>query len=150
MTNAIFIKHQETLGLTNRQLAEKIGADEGSISQWRKSRKIPDYIAGYLDLLVAVHINKITLPLSLGEVSALSKKADEAGCSIPDYIMRLILADIGEDIPAAYRRLDAARAAADMTRAGTVRYDHLPAHDVGGLNEEPSAPAKGAKSKPAA
>lgn len=96
MTNEEFVSHQATLGLNNRQLAERIGADEGSVSKWRKNAAIPEYIAGYIELLVAVHLKQLQLALTLGETLALSAKAEKAGMSVADYLVSLIRADVSE------------------------------------------------------
>lgn len=98
MTNETFIQHQETLGLNNRQLAEKLGANEGSVSKWRKDMPIPDYIAGYLELLVTVYQNAIPLTLTLGQILHLSKRAEAARLSFADYIIRLIRADLAAPV----------------------------------------------------
>lgn len=135
MTNEEFIHRQDTLRLNNRQLADKLGANEGSVSRWRKDMPIPDYIAGYLDLLVAVYQNNIELTLSLGEILSASNRAQSAGLSFAEYVLKLIRNDLVKSTSADYR--------------------NIPATASSRLNEDPppvpkTPPSKGAKSKPAA
>ena len=95
MTTDEFAAKQASLGLTNRQLAEKLNCDEGSLSRWKRGiTAIPDYIAGYLDLLVYVHQNAIELTFTLGELSALSARANQLGMTVNQYLVYLVRKDI--------------------------------------------------------
>lgn len=95
MTTDQFAARQIILGLTNRQLAEKLNCDEGSLSRWKRGiTAIPDYIAGYLDLLVYVHQNAIELTFTLGELSALSARANQLGMTVNQYLVYLVRQDI--------------------------------------------------------
>lgn len=95
MTTDQFAAQQVILGLTNRQLAEKLNCDEGSLSRWKRGiTVIPDYIAGYLDLLVYVHQNAIELTFTLGELSALSARANQLGMTVNQYLVYLVRQDI--------------------------------------------------------
>lgn len=100
MTAARFSSQQLTLGLTNRQLADKLNCDEGSVSKWkRRQTTIPEYIAGYLDLLVYVHQNEVEVTFTLGELMALSARAHSLGLSVNEYLVDLVRADIASSTP---------------------------------------------------
>ena len=95
MTTAQFTAKQEILGLTNRQLAEKLNCDEGSLSRWKRGlTAIPEYIAGYLDLLVYVHQNAIELTFTIAELGAMSQRASHLGMTVNQYLVYLVRQDI--------------------------------------------------------
>lgn len=105
MTADEFTARQSTLGLTNRQLSEKLNCDEGSVSKWKRGQtSIPDYIAGYLDLLVYVHQNAVQVTFTLGELIALSDRAQKRGMTVNAYLADLVRQDIAaaNTIPISY------------------------------------------------
>lgn len=95
MTADEFSARQSTLGLTNRLLADKLNCDEGSVSKWKRGQTtIPEYIAGYLDLLVYVHQNALQVTFTLGELIALSDRAQKRGMTVNAYLVDLVRQDI--------------------------------------------------------
>jgi hypothetical protein len=95
MTADEFTARQSTLGLTNRLLADKLNCDEGSVSKWKRGQTtIPEYIAGYLDLLVYVHQNALQVTFTLGELIALSDRAQKRGMTVNAYLVDLVRQDI--------------------------------------------------------
>src|SRR5689334_1181071 len=105
MTNKTFVQHQTTLGLNNRQLADRLRANEGSVSRWRKDMPIPDYIAGFMEALVEIHQVNADLLLTLGEVVRASRLAHKAGLQFSEYIAGLVRKDIADEIPEAIENL---------------------------------------------
>lgn len=95
MDKAQFIKIQdETLKLNSRKLAALIGANESTISGYRSgAREIPEYIAKSMETQYFLATKDMKLPISLEDLIHLSRRAEAAGISVEDYLIRLIRQD---------------------------------------------------------
>jgi transcriptional regulator with XRE-family HTH domain len=108
MTNSEFRSIQEELGLSGRDLAEKLGVATSSVSQWRESRTVPDYIARLMAFLKAEKDGRIQIPLTIPEMIQLSRAAEARGVTVEALLIDLIRGIIKQ--PVSYQA-DAAKAA---------------------------------------
>lgn len=90
MTNSDFRRIQESLGLSGRDLAQKLGVTPSSVSHWREEREIPDYIARLMTYLQDEQIRELKIPLSIEEIIALSKAAEAKGITVEALLLDVI------------------------------------------------------------
>lgn len=90
MTNEDFRARQALLGMSGTELADALASNEGSVSRWRRSTPIPDYIAALLDQLCARALPNLELPLTLADITALDRLARARGLTIPRLIASLL------------------------------------------------------------
>jgi transcriptional regulator with XRE-family HTH domain len=90
MKNSDFCQIQQELGLSGRELAKKLGVTPSSVSQWRVDREVPDYIARLMDFLRDEQIRKVKIPLTIEEIIALSKAAEERGMTVEALLIDVI------------------------------------------------------------
>lgn len=90
MTNSEFRRIQESLGLSGRDLAQKLGVTPSSVSHWREEREIPDYIARLMTYLQDEQIRELKIPLSIEEIIALSKAAEQRGLTVEALLLQII------------------------------------------------------------
>lgn len=96
MTKEEFIYLQDhVLDVKGKELAALIGAEPSSISGYRTGvRVIPDYIAKAVQTHAAIKIGKIKLPLEIGELLALSQRAESLNLTPEGYILSLLRGQI--------------------------------------------------------
>ena len=90
MTNDTFRRIQTALGLSGRELAEKLGVKPPSVSRWREDTEIPDYIANLMQFLEAEATGKMQIPLSLSEMIGLSRAAEHRGLTVEALLLQII------------------------------------------------------------
>ena len=90
MTNDTFRRIQTTLGLSGRELAEKLGVGPPSVSRWREDTEIPGYIANLMQFLEAEATGKMQIPLSLSEMIGLSRTAEQRGMTVEALLLQII------------------------------------------------------------
>lgn len=88
MTNKDFINFQTALGLSGKELADKLGVTPSSISGWRGDRPVPDYIAKAMEAL----LQEIEIHLPLNVLVQLSRAADARGIPLDQFITQAIRA----------------------------------------------------------
>jgi hypothetical protein len=89
MNSGQFKSFQESLGLNNRELAEKLMRDPAAISRWRSGeREIPQYISKLMEGLM----NEMTVAIPLDVLFSLSSVAAKRNTSVRALIVHAIKA----------------------------------------------------------
>lgn len=97
MTNVEFIEKQKELDLSNRALAEKLGASESAVSLWaRGQRPIPDTVAILLTRLIEDKHKTINISLTLNELFSLSRLAESRGQTLEELVIGLMKKSIAQ------------------------------------------------------
>lgn len=120
MTNSDFRRIQESLGLSGRDLAQKLGVTPSSVSHWREEREIPDYIARLMTYLQDEQIRELKIPLSIEEIIALSKAAEAKSITVEALLLDVIRGIIKRPVSYttdATKAEAAAQPAAELTAA---------------------------------
>lgn len=113
MTNQEFVFKQDTiLAISGAELATLLGTTPASVSRWRKDFPIPDTVANLLNFHVAEKLKTVPFPLSLTELFALSRLAEQRGQTIEELLVGLIRKAISPAKPSPDTRLTFPSAAA--------------------------------------
>lgn len=86
MTNQDFVNFQAALGLSGKELAEKLGVDQSAISKWRTNREIPDYIAIAMEKLM----QDVEITIPLGVLIQATRAAEREGIPFETFVGRAI------------------------------------------------------------